>query len=139
MKHLGVLWGQYGPYHLARVAALRQLAGPEQVHAMELAENTGTYEWKRSATADLITLCPGGVATSLPFRRVFQNCRRKFAELQLEVCFLPSYAPKQPLAALLAAKSLGIRTVMMNETHAGTAKARGVLARLNQTPVGRLV
>jgi glycosyltransferase involved in cell wall biosynthesis len=136
MKNLGILWGQYGPYHLARVAALKQQAGLESVHAMELAENTGTYEWKRSATTDLITLCPGGVATSLPFRQVFQNCRRKFAELKLEVCFLPSYAPQQPLAALLAAKSLGIRTVMMNETHAGTAKARGIGAQIKRRLVG---
>ena len=38
------------------------------------------------------------------------------------MCLLPSYSPKQSLAALLAAKSLGLKTVMMNESHAGTAR-----------------
>jgi len=51
------------------------------------------------------------------------------------VCFLPSYSPRQSLAALLAAKSIGIRTVMMNESHAGTARA----ARLDTWIKRRLV
>jgi glycosyltransferase involved in cell wall biosynthesis len=49
---------------------------------------------------------------------------------------LPSYSPKQSLAALLAAKSLGIRTVMMNDSHAGTARARGVSAMVKRQLVG---
>jgi len=136
MKNLGILWAQYGPYHLARAAALKRLAGPVRVHALELANQTSTYGWQRAATGDLITLCPGAVADRLSFGRVFQRCRRMFAELKLEVCILPSYAPQQPLAALLAAKSLGLRTVMMNESHAGTARARGIGAQIKRRLVG---
>jgi glycosyltransferase involved in cell wall biosynthesis len=136
VKSIGILWAQYGPYHFARVAALKQQAGPGKVHALELASQTSTYEWKRSATADLITLCPGAVADRLSFWQVFHCVRRKFAELKLEVCLLPSYAPKQSFAALLAAKSLGIRTVMMNESHAGTARAAGLAALVKRQLVG---
>jgi glycosyltransferase involved in cell wall biosynthesis len=128
MNSIGILWAQYGPYHLARVAALKKLAGLVKVHALELASQTSHYEWKRGTTLDLITLCPSAVAEQLSFWRVFRRARRVFAELKIEVCLLPSYAPRQPLAALLAAKSLGIRTVMMNESHAGTARARGISA-----------
>jgi len=137
MKRLGILWAQYGPYHLARAAALKQRAGPGAVQALELASQTSTYAWQRPETGDLITLCPGAVADRLSFRQVFQSARRTFAELKLEVCILPSYSPKQPLAALLAAKSLGIRTVMMNESHAGTARAQGLGAWVKRRLVGR--
>ena len=134
---IGVLWAQYGPYHFARTVALQQLAGPATVRALEMANQSSDYEWNRSAgVSDLITLCPDAVAERLPFWRVFGSARRTFAELKIEVCLLPGYAPKQSLAVLLAAKSLGIRTVMMNESHAGTARARGVGAWVKRRLVG---
>src|SRR5262249_11541271 len=49
-------------------------------------------------------------------------------ELKVNVCCLPSYFPMSSLAALLAAKSVGLRTVMMNDSHAGTARAKGAAA-----------
>ena len=136
-KSLGVLWVQYGPYHSARFTALKRLAGSAKVHALEFSNQTSIYAWNRSnVPADLITLCPGAVAEELSFLQVFRKARRTFAELKLDVCFLPSYAPRQPLAALLAAKSLGIRTVMMNESHAGTSRARGLAATVKRGLVG---
>ncbi len=136
MKSLGILWAQYGPYHIARVKAMTQHAGSVQIHALELADQTSDYDWKRSSSINLITLRPGAVVERLSFREVFQRARRILAELKVEVCLLPSYSPKQSLAALLAAKSLGLRTVMMNESHAGTARARGPAAWAKRRLVG---
>ena len=137
MKSLGILWAQYGPYHFARVAALKKLAGADRVHALELADRTNDYGWRRSiGNVELITLRPGGVAESLSFLEVFQQARRAFTELKIEVCILPSYAPRQSLAALMAAKSLGLPTVMMNESHAGTAGARGLSVSVKRRLVG---
>jgi hypothetical protein len=79
--------------------------------------------------------CPGAVTEQVPFAQVFLRTRRTLASLGVTVCFLPSYSPRQSLAALLAAKSIGIRTVMMNESHAGTARA----ARLGTWIKRRLV
>jgi 1,2-diacylglycerol 3-alpha-glucosyltransferase len=136
-KSLGVLWVQYGPYHSARFMALKRQAGLARVHAMEFSNRTSVYAWNRSdVPQDLITLCPGAVAEELPFLQVFRQARRTFAALKLDVCFLPSYSPSQSLAALLAAKSLGIRTVMMNESHAGTARAKGLAATVKRRLVG---
>src|SRR5262249_22404464 len=56
----------------------------------------------------------------------------QLAALGVRVCLLPSYSPKQSLAALLAAKSLRIGTVMMNESHAGTSQARGAAALIKR-------
>jgi glycosyltransferase involved in cell wall biosynthesis len=127
--NLAIVWAQYGPYHFARVSALRKAAGPMKVHALELANQSSDYAWSRSRGGEnLITLWPGSIAENLTFRQVFRRARRVLGELKVDVCILPSYSPKQSLAALLAAKSLKIRTVMMNESHAGTARARGTAA-----------
>jgi 1,2-diacylglycerol 3-alpha-glucosyltransferase len=127
MPSIGVLWSQYGPYHFARVTALKSYAQSQTIHALEMASRTTDYQWSRSGAAvNLITLFPGDVAESLPFWKVFLRTRRSFAKLKLNVCFLPSYSPKQSLAALLAARSLGIRTVMMTESHMGTRRSRMV-------------
>ena len=137
MNSIGIVWAQFGPYHYARAAALQKLLGVGKLHAIELANQTSWYEWKRSAAAvEVTTLCPGAVTEHLTFWPVFRRARRTFAELKLEVCILPGYWPKQSLAALLAAKSLGIRTVMMNESHAGTSKARGVAAWVKRRLAG---
>ncbi len=128
MKNLGILWAQYGPYHFARAAALKKRSGLVKVFALELANQTSDYEWKRSTAVDLVTFCPDEVTERLSFWKVFKRARRVFSELKIDVCILPSYAPKQSLAAFLAAKSLGLRTVMMNESHAGTARASGAAA-----------
>lgn len=123
MNSIAILWSQYGPYHFARVHALKELARPARVHALEFANHSRDYSWTRSTeSAEPITLCPG-VAERLPFQAVLRHTRRHLKELGVEVCFLPSYSPRQPFAALLAAKSLGIKTVMMNESHAGTTRS----------------
>ena len=125
---IAALWAQYGPYHFARMGALERMLGTGRAHAVEIAARTQDYGWNRAPGLQVITLCKDAVAEGVPFRRVFREVRQKLAELRIEVCFLPSYFPKQSLAALLAAKSLGLKTVMMNESHAGTARARGLSA-----------
>jgi glycosyltransferase involved in cell wall biosynthesis len=137
MNTLCVLWAQYGPYHFARAGALQRLHEPGRVHAVEIASRTGDYAWSRATHGlQLHTLCENSVAEGVSFTRVFFEARRKLSELQVEVCFLPSYAPKQSLAAVLAAKSLGLKTVMMNESHAGTARATGLSAWIKRRLIG---
>jgi 1,2-diacylglycerol 3-alpha-glucosyltransferase len=126
---IAILWAQYGPYHFPRASALRQLAAPVQVHAMELASRTIDYAWRRTpGFTGLMTLCPDSVVEELSFRAAFLRTRQELKRLGVRVCFLPSYAPKTSLAALLAAKSLGVKALMMNESHGGTARASGVAA-----------
>lgn len=138
MKSLGILWAQFGPYHFARARALQLRARPASVFALEQANLSRDYGWDRTAAGiNVTTLCPDSYAEELSFGAAFRSARSAMARLGLEVCLLPSYSPKQSLAALLAAKSLGVRTVMMNETHAGTARARG-LSRLVKRQLVRL-
>jgi hypothetical protein len=132
---LAVCFGQFGPYHHARVAAL-QRAGREHgagsrehglgVIPVQIAAATSTYAWSAGAGAceDLRTLCEGTDEAASPIE-VFLKARKLFREEKVEVAFLPSYAPARFFALFAAAKSLGIRTVMMKESHAGTEQATG--------------
>jgi glycosyltransferase involved in cell wall biosynthesis len=123
---VAAIWAQYGPYHFARMAALERLLGIGRAHALEIAAHTTVYGWQRASNFQVFTLCKDSVAERAPARTVFRQARQKLAELKIDVCFLPSYFPMQSLAALMAAKSLGLKTVMMNESHAGTARSNGL-------------
>src|SRR5262245_41527389 len=117
MKSIGILWMQYGPYHLARLQALRRWAYPITVQALEISNRSRDYGWERSPVdANLITLIPNATAECSSFGSVFRLVRRELKKSKVEVCLLPSYSPKQCFAALLATKSLGVRAVMMNES-----------------------
>jgi hypothetical protein len=69
-------------------------------------------------------LCEGTDEAASPLE-VFLKARKLFREEKVDVAFLPSYSPARFFALFAAAKSLGIRTVMMNESHAGTEQATG--------------
>lgn len=128
---LAVVWAQYGPYHFARIEALRRLLGQSEIFAIELSNQTSQYGWSRTQTSeDLISLYAGTETETLTFWQVFFKIRKTLAELNVRVCLLPSYSPKQSLAAFLAAKSLKLKTVMMNDSHAGTGRAQGMAAVL---------
>src|SRR6202041_437275 len=72
MASFGVVWSQYGPYHFARVAALKSHADTQPTPALEIAIRAADYQWSRSgATVNLITLFPGAVVEELSFWRVF--------------------------------------------------------------------
>jgi glycosyltransferase involved in cell wall biosynthesis len=134
---IALLWSQYGPYHFARAGALARLAGKDRVKALELANVSSLYRWDRQEMLlEVITISPNSEAEKLSFGCVFHRTRRKLVETGAEVCLLPSYSPSQSLAALLAAKSLGLGTVMMNESHAGTARATGLLTLVKRCLIG---
>jgi glycosyltransferase involved in cell wall biosynthesis len=109
---------------------------PIRIYGMELSNITREYRWERSGRCgDLVTLCPGTPAEEVSFQTVFCQTRRQLAQLGVQVCFLPSYWPVQSLAALAAAKSLRLPTVMMNESHQGTARAHGLARWVKQQAV----
>jgi glycosyltransferase involved in cell wall biosynthesis len=135
--NLGLLWAQFGPYHIARAESLQSLANPHLVCAIELASASRDYRWQRQeGRIQVTTLYPQAQAEQLKFPGVLRACRRALGQLKVDACLLPSYSPASSLAALLAARSLGVRTVMMNESHAGTARARGLSASLKRRLVG---
>lgn len=135
---IAICFGQFGPYHHARVDALQRIASVRgiKVVPIQIAETTVTYQWTVSDEGEgtaygkirickgLLTLCSGPDEEASPLN-VFLRARALFRRTGVCLVFLPSYSPARFLALFAAAKSLGIRTVMMNESHAGTEKATG--------------
>ncbi|MFM6171556.1 MAG: hypothetical protein ACKPB4_05370 [Sphaerospermopsis kisseleviana] len=135
---LAICFGQFGPYHHARVAALQgaaqrrddkttgQRADMWKVIPVQIAADSTTYEWSEGGRRcdGLLTLCEGIEEAASPLD-VFLKARKLFRDERVEAAFLPSYSPARYFALFAAAKSLGIRTVMMNESHAGTEQATG--------------
>jgi len=138
---LAVCFGQFGPYHHARVAALQHAGRAHGAGGMEhgvkvipvqIAGATTTYKWTEGDESrvtgkkcdGLKTLCEGVEEAASPLV-VFLKARTLFRQEKVKVAFLPSYSPARYFALFAAAKSLGIRTVMMNESHAGTEQATG--------------
>ena len=138
---IAICFGQFGPYHHARVVALQREVKDQKtkrpkdqetrVVPVQVASATSTYAWSGPSgvaappqAEDLKTLCDGVEEAASPFD-VFLKARKLFREEKVDVAFLPSYSPARYFALFAAAKSLGIRTVMMNESHAGTEQATG--------------
>jgi 1,2-diacylglycerol 3-alpha-glucosyltransferase len=124
---VAIAFAQYGPYHHARAAAL-QAALPGRVVPVQIAGETSTYAWETGSAPlceGLQTLRAGTSEQAKPLP-VFLAARRFFQREKIRAVFLPSYAPAAEFALFLAAKSLGLYTVMMNESHAGTERAKGL-------------
>ncbi|MCF3648440.1 glycosyltransferase family 4 protein [Synoicihabitans lomoniglobus] len=120
-----LVWDQFGPYHAARLQALQQVMGRDEVVGVQIADATSTYDWNAPTGLEVVTLFPGNVVEQTSAWAIFHRFRRFLIEHEIRVAFLPSYWPARSLALLLAGGISGVRLVMMNESHAGTAQASG--------------
>lgn len=125
-KKIAIVFAQFGPYHHARVRALQRLSEAPVV-PVQIAAGTSTYAWAEMGEGECLglqTLCSGRYEEASALD-VFRQARRLFKRNQITHALLPSYAPAPETALLLAAKSCGVRCIMMNESHAGTERAVG--------------
>jgi len=128
-RKLAVVWAQFGPYHVARLAALDRLSPPHwKVIGIEMAGLTTTYEWMRPAATGFKHRClfPDAIAEQVDPVAIYRAALATFREERIDAVCVPSYWPLSSLAILLAAKCHGAATIMMNDSYAGTAKADGV-------------
>lgn len=145
--NIAICFGQFGPYHHARVCALQRLLRLPSTAAtigadmrcipVQIAASTSTYDWKtipehtpESVTTDgfcegLRTLCEGEVEKVSPMD-VFLKARAMFLDEEIEIALLPSYSPAANFALFAAAKALRIPAVMMNESFDPIKQAMGL-------------
>jgi 1,2-diacylglycerol 3-alpha-glucosyltransferase len=121
---IGFVWDNLGPYHVARVAAVR--AGMPQVEtwAIEISAGTSTYEWdcpaREALQPHVATLIAERAAEEASASAVFRSFRGLLQKQRFDALFLPSYWPARSAALLLAARSMRRQAIMMNESHGGT-------------------
>lgn len=115
-----VFWQNYGPYHFARLAALRKLCAERghEVVGLEVADKSSTYAWRREGPGEqgIHTLFPGRVAENVSAWAIRREAKKYLAEMHCDVIFTPSYWPLYSVFVAKAAKSLGMRVVMMNDS-----------------------
>lgn len=137
---LGLFWQCYGPYHLARLAALREAAvGRFEILPVEVAGVSTTYAWRRDEgyAPPVHALLPGGRAEQGGLFRIFLLMRRWLRATAVDVLFVPSYWPGYALGASLAARSVGVPVVMMTDSHHASG-GNGELALLLKAQLLRI-
>jgi glycosyltransferase involved in cell wall biosynthesis len=125
---LWIIWGNWGPYHHARFAALRSAAAPLglDVRGVELVPRSDIYEWQAAAGSEAIWSLPvNGREMDFNPVRLARMLRPLLRAERPAVVFVPSYW-HWSLECNLLARAAGARVVMMNESHAGTERARGL-------------
>jgi len=118
-----LLFGNYGPYHVARWRAAAQYFGSRGINLVpvQLFEEDKTYPWEsRGATAGipLVTLFPGVREQRPGPLRAAARMGRFLKEARISWAAIPGYARWEFLAALLYLKLTGKVAVMMSESKA---------------------
>jgi 1,2-diacylglycerol 3-alpha-glucosyltransferase len=127
-KNVALCFSQYGPYHLSRARALEMELSDYNLFCVGISKVSLTYKWEVTEDTDinLIHLCSGAVE-NLSFFKVFTTSYNLWRNHVIHFALLPSYSPKSSLALLLSAKLCGVICIMMNDSHAGTSQAKGML------------
>jgi glycosyltransferase involved in cell wall biosynthesis len=136
MSRIIIAWGLWGPYHRCRFEAFRDHAAREghQVTGVSLFSGSRDYQWLSGNLPEgVVHFNLGKDETILPLAKIghLLAIPRK---LRTEVALLPSYF-NWSLALNTSMRLYGGRVVMMNETHAGTVRARGLKAAFKQRVV----
>ncbi len=123
-----LVWKNYGPYHHARCLGAQSILSNKQVIPLQIGDRSSIYKWTsmNKEANGLISLCPGKSAEHISPITAFFKFRSFLIDRKINVAFLPSYSPSTNTALLLAAKVAGVKTVMFNDSHRKTVKAKGL-------------
>ena len=127
--NVGIFFGNYGPYHHARVGALQSYTKNLnfKIIPIEISKSSSTYIWESNFDncKNLKTLFHKDeekINPILIFFKTYIFLRKN----KIKVIFLPSYSPFRYFVLFLAAKANLSKTIMMNESHRGTERAKGI-------------
>jgi 1,2-diacylglycerol 3-alpha-glucosyltransferase len=127
VKRAGILFSDFGPYHVARIEALREALGQEGVElvAFRFTERSDDYGWTPEDPKDVpvVTLAQRKPTGKLDAFKMAATFGRELRERKVDVVFLPTYSPLPNLLCFLSAKAVGCRTVLMTESWHGTEGA----------------
>lgn len=126
----------WGPYHCRRFESLRRHARTfgHEVIGVSLFSGSATYQWSPPELPDgVVHVNLGRDEMRMPLRHLGTLLSLP-GRLCADVALLPSYW-HWSLVLNLGVRIAGGRVVMMNETHAGTARARGLKALIKRRVV----
>jgi 1,2-diacylglycerol 3-alpha-glucosyltransferase len=129
MPKIIIVWGLWGPYHCRRFEAFRDHAAREgsEVIGVSLFSGSRINKWGSANLPEgVIHFDLGDDETKCPPVKIAHLLKIP-GRLDTDVALLPSYF-HWSLVLNAGARLTGARVVMMNESHAGTARAQGLKA-----------
>jgi glycosyltransferase involved in cell wall biosynthesis len=127
VKRAGILFSDFGPYHVARIEALREALGQEGVGlvAFRFTKRSDDYGWAPEDPKGVlvITLAQSKPTSALEAFKMAAAFCRELRERKVDAVFLPTYSPLPNFLCFLAAKLAGCRTILMTESWHGTEGA----------------
>ena len=105
VRRVAVLWGRFGPYHVARLAALRSYldARGAELVAVETASADATYAWDAQRDDGAFrreTVFPGRAFEAVPGPAMEAGVRAALDRIEPDAVAVPSYASPDSRAAL---------------------------------------
>jgi len=127
IRKVCVLWGRFGPYHLARLDALRSYlaARGAELAAIETASADETYAvWSRSH-GDHLTLFPGRTFEDVPGPEMEAAVRAALDRIAPDAVAVPSYSSSDSRAALAWCRRRRKVAVMLFDSRRADAARSG--------------
>lgn len=113
-----LLFKSYGPYHLAR---LRALARRHDVLPLEFSAIDCDYDWRADEQKrDMNVRSLANVGDGRHAR--MRTLRAELERFKPDAVAIPGYSEADSLAAACLCRSLGIASILMSDTHDGTAQ-----------------
>lgn len=126
IRRVAVLWSRLGPYHVARLEALRAFLGARGagLEALETASADETYAWGEAA-GRRTTLFPGRTFEEVPGPDMEAAVRAALDRLDPDAVAVPSYSTPDARAALAWCRARRRVAVMMFDSRAEDADRAG--------------
>jgi 1,2-diacylglycerol 3-alpha-glucosyltransferase len=127
MNNIGILFSDFGPYHVARIEALADALKTtgSPLFAYRFSESSTIYGWKPviPSNATVITLGSGNSSGILKATRLAIAFGKSLRKQKIRTVFLPSYAPLPNMLCVFSAKMAGCKIILMNESWKLTERA----------------
>ncbi|AHJ28644.1 glycosyltransferase [Nodularia spumigena CS-584] len=126
---IAILFANYGPYHLARVASAYQ-AGKSRgwnVFGIELARSGEEYPWQTSVNNipfKLITVCETSSYEKAPQFLLIQNLLKTLSQIKPDVLAIAGYSEPSMIAAFIWGKLNKKKLILLSESKADDASRK---------------
>ncbi len=117
-----LLFRSYGPYHLARLGAARK---HHSILALEYSAADKDYIWDAGAEkrdAGVIALTGSGWPQGSARRSFVRALCREVRTFSPDAVAIPGYSESFAVTALRTCRAIGIPTILMSDTHAGSMR-----------------
>lgn len=119
MARITVIFDNFGPYHLARLAALDKEC---ELTAIELHRTSSEYDWLPRGQVDFS--CQTLAGPDETGRDVLPTLRTALDESRPEAVFVPGWSSRAAITALRWAQTAGVPAILMSDSRAEDAPRR---------------